>query len=77
MTNALTPKNAVKLDTLRNVRSEMGRLYRLWVGGKIEPTAMNKGIYALGEIRGSIEGEMLADIEKRLATLALKEGKNG
>ena len=65
----LMPKNKVKLDTLANVRSEMSRLYRMALSKKIEADAMTKFIYALKEIRGCIEGEVLTDIQKRMAAL--------
>ena len=45
----------MKLDTLRGVIHEQGRLYRLWTNGKLKTDDMYKGINGLREIRSSIE----------------------
>jgi hypothetical protein len=64
----------VKLDTLAHVRTEMARLYRLAIKGKVSAERMTKFIYALKEIRACIEAETtaseLADIQGRLAVLS-------
>jgi hypothetical protein len=70
MTGKLTTNKKIKLNTLANVRSEMSRLYRLWLGKNLEADSMTKAVYTLKEIRGCIEGEILTDIQKRLANLA-------
>src|SRR4051794_11654668 len=45
----------MKLDTVRGVAGEKGRLYRLWVNGKIKSSEMTRGIFGLREIRCSLE----------------------
>src|SRR6188508_3307477 len=68
-TEVLSPRNAVALDTLAGVRSEMARLYRLGLNGKIRSDEMTRFIYALKEIRAALEAEMLTDVQQRLALL--------
>jgi hypothetical protein len=74
----LSPGFVVKLDTLANVRTEMARLYRLAIKGKVSAERMTKFIYALKEIRGCIEAETtageLADIHQRLVALTAQIG---
>ena len=74
----LSPRRPVPLNTIGNVRTEMGRLYRLWLAGKIESDEMTKGTYALKEIRGCCEAELLDDVQARLSALAAKvEARRG
>src|SRR6188474_3297576 len=66
----LSPRNAMALDTLAGVRSEMARLYRLGLNGKIRSDEMTRFIYALKEIRACLEAELLTDVQQRLALLS-------
>jgi hypothetical protein len=66
----LPPRNAMALDTLAGVRSEMARLYRLALNGRIQSDEMTRFIYVLKEIRACIEAEMLTDVQHRLALLS-------
>ena len=66
----LPPRNAVALDTLAGVRGEMARLYRLGLNGRIRSDEMTRFIYALKEIRACLEGELLIEIQQRLALLS-------
>ena len=45
----------MKLDSIRGVAMEQGRLYRLWVNDKIKAGEMARGMYGLREIRCSLE----------------------
>ena len=58
------------LDTLAGVRGEMARLYRLGLNGRIRSDEMTRFIYALKEIRACLEGELLIEIQQRLALLS-------
>ena len=66
----LPPRNAIALDTLAGVRSEMARLYRLGLNGRIRSDEMTRFIYALKEIRACLEAELLTDVQQRLALLS-------
>ena len=66
----LPPRNAIALGTLAGVRGEMGRLYRLGLNGRIRSDEMTRFIYALKEIRACLEGELLIEIQQRLALLS-------
>src|SRR6476620_6988265 len=66
----LPPRNAMALDTLAGVRSEMSRLYRLALNGRIRSDEMTRFIYALKEIRACLEAETLVDVQQRLALLS-------
>ena len=66
----LPPRNAMALDTLAGVRGEMARLYRLGLNGRIRSDEMTRFIYALKEIRACLEGELLIEIQQRLALLS-------
>src|SRR6187431_1802115 len=66
----LSPRNAMALDTLAGVRSEMARLYRLGLNGRIRSDEMTRFIYALKEIRACLEAELLTDVQQRLALLS-------
>ena len=66
----LPPRNAMALDTLSGVRSEMARLYRLALNGRIQSDEMTRFIYALKEIRACLEAELLTDVQHRLAMLS-------
>jgi hypothetical protein len=68
----LTPRNAMRLDTLAGVRGEMSRLYRLGIGKRLPLDEMTKLIYALREIRSCVEAESLDDIGARLAALTAR-----
>ena len=69
-TEVLPPRNAIALDTLAGVRSEMARLYRLGLNGRIRSDEMTRFIYALKEIRACLEAEILTDVQQRLALLS-------
>ena len=58
------------LDTLAGVRSEMARLYRLGLNGRIRSDEMTRFIYALKEIRACLEAEILTDVQQRLVLLS-------
>jgi len=58
------------LDTLAGVRSEMARLYRLGLNGRIRSDEMTRFIYALKEIRACLEAELLTDVQQRLVALS-------
>ena len=66
----LPPRNAMALDSLAGVRSEMARLYRLALNGRIRSDEMTRFIYALKEIRACLEAETLVDVQQRLAVLS-------
>ena len=66
----LPPRNAVALDTLAGVRGEMARLYRLGLNGRIRSDEMTRFVYVLKEIRACLEGELLIEIQQRLALLS-------
>jgi hypothetical protein len=66
----LPPRNAIALDTLAGVPGEMARLYRLGLNGRIRSEEMTRFIYALKEIRACLEGELLIEIQQRLALLS-------
>jgi hypothetical protein len=48
----------------------MARLYRLALNERIPSDEMTRFIYALKEIRGCLEAEMLTEIQQRLALLS-------
>jgi hypothetical protein len=74
----LPPRNGIALDTLAGVRSEMARLYRLALNGRIRSDEMTRFIYALKEIRACLEAEILTDVQHRLASLSRDmENHNG
>src|SRR5678815_262880 len=74
----LSPRNAMALDTLAGVRTEMARLYRLALNGRIASDEMTRFIYALKEIRACLEAEILTDVQQRLALLSRGTGnQNG
>jgi hypothetical protein len=66
----LPPRNAIALDTLAGVRSEMSRLYRLGLNGRIRSDEMTRFVYVLKEIRACLEAELLTDVQHRLALLS-------
>ena len=66
----LSPRNAVALDTLAGVRAEMARLYRLALNGRIRSDELTRLVYVLKEIRACLEGELLMDVQQRLAVLS-------
>ena len=70
----LPPRNAMVLDTVAGVRSEMARLYRLALNGRIRSDEMTRFIYALKEIRACLEAETLVDVQQRLAALTRDMG---
>jgi hypothetical protein len=65
-----TPRNAMALDTLAGVRAEMARLYRLALNGRIRSDELTRLVYVLKEIRACLEGELLMDVQQRLAVLS-------
>jgi hypothetical protein len=66
----LSPRNAIALDTLAGVRTEMSRLYRLALNGRIRSDEMTRFIYALKEIRACLEAGVLIDVQQRLVLLS-------
>src|SRR6476469_7465358 len=66
----LSPRNEMALDSLRGVRAEMARLYRLALNGRIPSDEMTRYIYALKEIRACLEAEILTDVQQRLVVLS-------
>ncbi len=69
----LPPKKkyyACRLDTIQDVKTELGKLYREARLGKVEAATATKLTYILGEIRKTIE---TGDIERRIEKL---EGKH-
>jgi hypothetical protein len=66
----LPPRNAMALDTLAGVRAEMARLYRLALNGRIRSDELTRLVYVLKEIRACLEGELLMDVQQRLAVLS-------
>jgi hypothetical protein len=73
-----SPHHAVALDSLAGVRTEMSRLYRLTLNGRIRSDELTRLIYALREIRACVEAELLSDIQSRLALLTRDmENHNG
>jgi hypothetical protein len=75
--NALAPAGPLKLDTLANIRTEMARVYRLTLSGKIEPEKMTKLIYALKELRSCIETDLLDEAPRRLDELRTRVEERG
>ena len=66
------------MDTLAGVRSEMARLYRLALSGRIRTDELTRFIYALKEIRACLEAELLTDVQQRLAVLSRNmDNRNG
>ena len=66
----LPPRNAMALDTLAGVRSEMSRLYRSALNGRLASDELTRFIYALKEIRACLEAELLTDVQQRLVLLS-------
>jgi len=74
----LSPRNAMALDTVAGVRSEMSRLYRLGLNGRIRSDELTRLVYVLREIRACLEAELLTDVQQRLALLSRDmENHNG
>jgi len=74
----LSPRNKMALDTLAGVRSEMARLYRLGLNGKIRSDEMTRFVYVLKEVRACLEAEMLTNVQQRLDLLSpAMESHNG
>ena len=74
----LSPRNAMALDTLAGVRSEMARLYRLALNGKMPTDELTRLIYTLKEIRACLEAEILSDVQQRLVVLSRgMDNRNG
>ena len=74
----LPPRNAMALDTLAGVRSEMSRLYRLALNGRIRSDEMTRFVYVLREIRACLEAEILTDVQQRLVLLSRgMDNRNG
>ena len=70
ISKVLPPRNKMALDTLAGVRGEMARLYRLGLNGRIPSDELTRFVYVLREIRASLEAEILADVQQRLALLS-------
>jgi hypothetical protein len=72
------PRNRMALDSLVGVRSEMSRIYRLGLNGRIASGEMTRYIFALREIRACLESEALTDLQKRLVELSRNvDNRNG
>lgn len=56
----------IKLDTLRNLRDEMGRVYRETRAGKIQTQDATRLVFVLDKLRDVL---MAMDIEKRIEAL--------
>ena len=50
-------RNKMSLDTLGGIRTEMGRLYRLVLNGKLRPDVATKLTFTLDKIRSCLEAE--------------------
>jgi len=64
LTPARTPP--IKLDTFRNLRDEMGRVYREARAGKIQTQDATRLVFVLDKLRDVL---MAMDIEKRIEAL--------
>lgn len=64
LTPARTPP--IKLDTLRNLRDEMGRVYREARAGKIQTQDATRFVFVLDKLRDVL---IAMDIEKRIEVL--------
>ena len=62
----------IKLDTLRHLRDELGRVYREARVGKIATQDATRLAYMLGQLR---EVVMAMDIESRIAALEALNGE--
>jgi hypothetical protein len=64
----LTPTRTppIKLDTFRNLRDEMGRVYREARAGKIQTQDATRLVFVLDKLRDVL---MAMDIEKRIEAL--------
>ena len=66
------------LDSLRGVRAEMARLYRLALNGKLPTDELTRFVFTLKEIRCCLESEILTDVQRRLALLTQNmDGRHG
>jgi hypothetical protein len=63
------PSKVGKLDTLAQVRLELGRLYRRAWAKKIDVGEATKFAYILSQIRTAIEAEVTERLEARLMTV--------
>jgi hypothetical protein len=45
----------VKLDSIRGIAMEQSRLYRAWTNNKLTASELTRGVFALREIRCSLE----------------------
>lgn len=64
----------IKLDTLRNIRDELGRLYREARAGKLAAQDATRLAYLLGQLRETV---VLMDLEGRLAAIEERSNGNG
>jgi hypothetical protein len=74
----LHPRHQMKLDTIRGVVMEQGRLYRLWVNGKIKSNEMTKGMFGLREIRCSLEAippDAVAETPRFVNVVSIESGR--
>lgn len=63
----LHPRHQVKLDTVRGVAIEQGRIYRLYLNDRIKAGEMTKVMFSLREIRCSLEAIPIPpDAERRV-----------
>lgn len=63
----------IKLDTLRHLRDELGRVYREARVGKIATQDATRLAFMLGQLRETV---MAMDIESRIAALEESNVKN-
>lgn len=67
----------IKLDTLRHIRDEMGRVYREARAGRIDTQDLTRFVYALDKLRAVVAD---LDLERRVAALEaahLMESEDG
>lgn len=70
MTKPLTTRSKVgRLDTLSQVRAELGRLYRQAWAKKIDVGEATRFAYILSQVRTAIEAEVTERLEQRLMSV--------
>ena len=62
-------RNIPKLATLSGVRQEMARMYRRALVGKLPTDELSRFVYALSQIRVSLETEAVVQIQERMTLL--------
>lgn len=64
----------IKLDTLRNIRDELGRIYREARAEKLPTQDATRLAFLLGQIRETV---VLMDLESRIAAIEERSASNG